>query len=328
MTKSQIPAIIDPSKIKWKFFYRDSSGKIIHSEEKPANLPTTAILNTSIWFWGKSLYKNPFEISTPRKMEQVIERVLMRDLGEDKKANLCLAVPCEDFASMCEYYGYNPSQLPEGVKPEYVILRMHNDLRNGSPDFLLPGGLGIAGSMPAKEGAQQIASAIENGFDIWSCAGGNTAIPKFQLCEKYFAAKGIDSLPQKKSRFIGFSDASSSQFYLHGLIEPVHYLGLMKATVPTENAQDRSTTNQILKALEGDKIAAITQRKFISNDIAEIQKRASDATTISNLAFFPRQLRTACDTMVTKLREGEKLILSLEGYSQVSAGHNVSEVLF
>ena len=315
---------INPTTVRWKFFHRDESGAIICKETKPAELPALAVLNTSSWIWGRTAVPgNSFLSGTPAKMKKVIADTLNTDLSEGRKPNFCIAVPYRPVEEMREYYG---AENVVGIEDYYVSLHMHDDLRKGKKEFITPG-FGCAGSMLAKEGAEQIASAIENGFDIWMMAGGNTLFPKLQLCEKYFAEKHADS-ERKKSRFIGFSDGSTSQFYLRGLIDPVHYLGISKAVIPTVDAKARE---QIFRAIEGDEGQEII-REFSATDSEAIQKRYVDLEMedkpITNLTFFPRQLRVTCDSTFPKFKSDEKLILSLEGYSQSSSGYSPSEVLF
>jgi len=316
---------IEPSKVVWKYFRRDESGNIICSNERPQDLPVLAVLNTSSWIWGRTKIENGgfFAVGAPAKMKQVIRDSLNLTDDDGHNPNFCIAVPCKSVEEMREFYG---AQNIGEIEDDYVSLYLYDDLRQGAKNFTGPG-FGAVGTMPAFEGAEQIASAIENGFNIWMMAGGNSLFPKLQLCEKYFA-QNPPPLDEKKSHFIGFSDGSTSQFYLRGLMTPLHFVGISKAIRKESDQEARKILFALLEGREDQKI----RREFSSGQISEVEARyksmVSQHDVITNLTYFPRQLRVACDTTFPKFRANEKLILSLEGYSQSSVGHNASEVLF
>ncbi len=166
-----MPNTIDPSRIKWKFFSRDDFGEIVASDSPPSDKKPVALINSSTFPTGKN--------QTPKHIKAKIKTAL----DYESSAGLCFAIPCEDVATMREYYG---AENVADVEDDYVSLRMHDDLRKGNPVFS-PHQARFEGTMPAKEGVEQIASAIENGFDIWSYnSGGNSIVPKLELCEEYF----------------------------------------------------------------------------------------------------------------------------------------------
>ncbi len=269
--------------------------------------------------WGRNA-KNAFQIGTPQKMKQVIANFLNQDLS-GRKPNLCVAAPYCELEEMRAYYGTD--NLPSDIEDDYVTLRMHDDLMQGRKDYVLvEPGLGIVGSMPAKEGAEQIASAIENGFNIWSCAGGTSLPQKLQLCEKYFAGKKIAG---RQPLFIGFSNGSAMQFYLRGLITPVHYYGVMKALAPTSDAEIKES---LLKALEGKSQLYARTLPSDAETVEAIRARYNPSDKISAVTYYPGQLRSACDSLLPHFADDEKLILGVEGYTQSASGFNTHEALF
>ena len=311
--------VIDPKNVKWKYFSLDGKSEIICSDEKPSDNPVMAIITTSTWFLERS--KTPLVMR--RLISKLHEKIKKLDL------NLCLAVPCSSLEEVREYYGKEVFYDDEGNKIDdnYVQLRMHNDLRKGDLEFI-PEGFGevVPRSMPIKEGAEQIASAIENGFDIWSIAGGSGSDPKLWLCEEYFAQQG--STEQKKPYLIGFSNVSSAQLYLRGSITPIHYLGLSWAL-----SQDRynESFDLILKAC-ANQHDLTSERILPTDNIKDIDVRCKkllkSGDIITNLTFFPCSLSIACDSKILKFQDNEKLILGLEGFFQNSSGINVHEALF
>jgi hypothetical protein len=306
--------IINPQRVQWKFFNLDESGNIICLNDKPDDKEAVSIINTSLWFGRKQ--------DTPQDMKRVISRILNQDL-DGRKPNLCIAVPCEPLEIMRRYYGKDDF---DGIEDDYVSIRMHDDLRNGELSFF---GNATVASMPAKKGAEQIASAIENGFSIWACSGGNTLFPKLQLCEKYFAQKAIstqEDYATPKTYIVGFSNVSNAQFYLRGLINPIHYFGVFKSAIGDEEMH-----KTIIKALEGEQ-ELYFQRIMNSDNIKEVSDRYNDIVQsgdeITNITFFPHSLNLSCDASFPKFKDNEKIILGLEGYNQTRVGCNVHEALF
>lgn len=306
--------IIHPQRVQWKFFNLDESGNIVCLSEKPSDKQAAAIINTSLWFGSKQ--------DTPKAMKKLVSQILTQDL-DGRKPNLCVVVPCESLEKMREYYGTNDFG---DVEDDYVSIRMHDDLRKGAPNFFQ--NVTVA-SMPAKEGAEQIAGAIENGFHIWATSGGNTLFPKLQLCEKYFREKFESSQEEyqiPKTYFVGFSNVSNVQFYLRGLVTPIHYFGAFKSAVG-----DQEMNKTIVKVLEGE-YDLIYRRVLKSDNIEEVENRVSQLVKeddkITNMTFFPHSLNLTCDANFAKFKDNEKIILGLEGYNQTRVGCNIHEALF
>ncbi len=306
--------IINPQRVQWKFFNLDESGNIVCLGEKPTDKQAVAIINTSLW-WGNKQ-------DTPKAMKKIVSQILHQDL-DGRKSNLCIAVPCESLDEMKEYYGTNDFG---DVEDDYVSIRMHDDLRKGEPNFFQNA---TVASMPAKEGAEQIAGAIENGFHIWAVSGGNTLFPKLQLCEKYFREKfelSQEEYEIPKTYFVGFSNVSNAQFYLRGLVTPIHYFGAFKSAVG-----DQEMHKTIVKVLEGQE--TLTQSRIMQTDnVAEVRNRfnqlVKEGDQITNVTFFPHSLNLTCDANFAKFKNNEKIILGLEGYNQTRVGCNIHESLF
>ena len=310
--------------VTWTYFMLDEDGKTpIALDKKPTGIDIVAPLNTSIWPQGKR--------ATPGLIKIVINRTLNYEIeGEDgqlRKPNICLALPCEPLAKMQEYYGADELKDRQGNKVEdcYVALRIHDDLKKGNDNFI-DHGIRVDGTLPAETGASFIISAIKNGYHIWAYAGGNTIHPKLQLAEQYFARHPIDEA-KDKSYFVGFSNGSTAQFYLRGVATPLHYYGVMWSIM----GDDKEMTSLLFRTLEGENNLT-HERIMTSENIEEIRIRhdemMQEGDIVRNVTFFPHALGITCDSTFPKFKENEKIILGLEGYSQMPTGYNVHETLF
>lgn len=323
-------SILEPNKVIWKYFVRNAAGEVVCSSEKPEGKEVVALINSSSWF--------PPRKATPRIVKKAVAMTLnsnMGDLEENIRPDICVAIPCSPLEEMKKYYGKEAldddnetflDDLGNKIESEYISARIHDDLRNGDVDYFNLG-MRVLGTMPPKEGGEQIASAIENGFNIWSYSGGNTIFPKLQLCEKYFAAKETPEVG-KKVYFAGFSNGSTMQFYLKGLVKPIHYFGAMWSLI----GRDKEMNNLMFKAFEGGDVPCeriMNEEK--EGDLEKIKERyeaLKEDEVITNVTFFPHGLGVTIDSTFANFKNNEKLILGLEGYSQMSEGHNVSEALF
>lgn len=310
--------------VEFSYFMLDDDGTVQHlSEEELTQNPTkkkiVALLNTSMWIPGRK--------ETPNVIRNVITRALNLEI-EDKngvlrKPNICLALPKEPIDKMRAYYGLetNDNRVPD----HFVALRIHDDLRQCNDNYINHG-MRVEGTLPAETGAAFIIKSIKKGFPIWPYSGGNSIHPKLQLAERYFAEEEI-SLEDNKSYFIGFSNISTSQFYLRGQITPIHYYGLIWSIL----GGDKEMNSLIIRTLEGENDLTHT-RVMASENISDIQHRVEtmvkEGDIIRNVTFFPHALGITCDSTFPKFKENEKIILGLEGYSQMPTGYNVHEVLF
>ncbi len=340
---NRVEPIINPQNTKWKFFRLNAEKEVVCSDEKPTDVEVMAIINTSAWFGNKSNNRG----DTPGVVKKLINKTLKFDLGDGRKPKLSIAVPVSEIEEMREYYGKESGFSIPGilsnenldqykmdfsvVEDDYVAVRMHDDLRKGDFKFIVGSKQeSPIGTMPAKEGAEQIASAIENGFNIWTVAGGNSIFPKLQLCEQYFSSKSADELAEiksdKKPYLIGFSNVSTTQFYLRGLITPIHYSGMRTAIF-----SDKEFNNILLRALEGEENLT-HERVLETKDVGVVHKRYLDkireGDVITNITFFPYVLGLAIDSTFPKFKDNEKLIIGLEGYLQNPTWSSPSDVLF
>lgn len=306
-----MPNNIDPSQVKWKFFSLGDSGKIVASDRLPEGKKPVALINSSTFPGKKS--------ETPKVLKEKIKEALTHK----DSVGLCFALPCEDVETMKDYYG---EKNIVGVEPDYVTLRMHNDLRKGNPAFS-PHQARFEGTMPAKEGAEQIASAIENGYDIWSYnSGGNSIVPKLELCEEYFA-QNFDRLRteeklQRKVKFVGFSNGTAMAFNLRGLVDYALGYGLSYSfyrmkEFKEDDVGDAPLSNQVnclLRSLRGEDVSV--ERKFgrvVSGSFEDLRTKCEEATLpITNVAVWLGQMVPVTVGKLPKFGADEKVILELE----------------
>lgn len=309
-----MPNAIDPRLVKWKFFSLDGEKKIVASDSLPSGKKPVALINSSTFFV-------PQKAKTPEVIKARIEKAL----EYEGCAGLCFAIPCEDIAVMKKYYG---AENVADVEDDYISLRMHNDLREGNPSFA-PHQARFEGTMPAKEGAKQIASAIENGFDIWSYnSGGNSIAPKLELCEEYFR-ENFDRLRaeeklQRKVKFVGFSNGTMAAFHLRGLVDYVLGYGLAYSFRRMEEFQDdvgdeslQSQTDSLLRSFKGEDVKVV--RKFGSAVLgtfeevkAKYEEALKDKSPIANVAVWLGQMVPATMGKLPNFGSDEKVILEVE----------------
>lgn len=337
-----MPSLLNPGGINWKYFYLEE-GEVVSSEEVPEGRKPVAMLNTSTFFCQN-------KCDTPALMKKNIARILQHDLEDDgvkRKPNICVAVPCEDFETMEKYYGKEVLKKHYGESYEeekdYITLRMHDDLAQGNKKFF-PHEARFEGTMPAKEGAEQLVSAIENGFDIWSYGGGNSVTPKLKLCEEYFS-QNYQTLReqgklQEKVRFVGFSNGTTMAFYLRGLVDYSLDFGvnwafnsrdsaLEKADEELLNFRNRQIDN-LLRSFEKEGDVEVVRK--LSGDEENFRKakaRYDEAAgkKITNLTCYAGQLVPVAVDGLIKFGAEEKIILGLESFQKKSSGFEPDQAL-
>jgi len=298
------------SSVKWRFFYNKPDGTIICANSKPENLNAVAILTTSLYFAS----------NIPAKMESNTRKALefAHDLNQQGKIpqQFCIALPCRSDEVVKE-----PRAASSSDFQDIVTFDVNNEAALG--------GAGI-GFMTPHAGALQIASAIQNGFDIHCQAGGVQLGGKIELVRQYFRENPLP-IDRKKSIIAGFSDGSEAQFGFPELTEYVHTTMAGRAWTAAPHLMGEKDSME-----EVAKIFAARDSLEITRDLqcerpetaAEIQRRyaANNGKKIRCLTYFPRQLISAIDSPYRPQFE-ENLILCLEGYVQSELGYNVHEAL-
>ena len=260
---------INPGNVKWQYFFLDKNGKIASQTNPPKDKKIIAVINGATFAYPKQ--------DTPKQLKKNIARILT-----PKNTELSVALPREDLSVMQKYYGKTNffDEHSARIEDVYVTLRMHNDLRNSTKDQenFFTHESRFEGTIPAKEGAEQFASAIINGYDIWSYAGGNSLVPKLELCEEYFA-KNFDHLRaagklSKKVKYVGFSNSTAMAFYLRGLVDYALGYGVSYSfesidDYPEDNST-QSLSNQVValfRTFRGEDVAFT--REFKASDIED-----------------------------------------------------------
>jgi hypothetical protein len=300
----------EPSSVKWRFFYNGPDGTIICANSKPEDLNAVAILTTSLYFASNN----------PIKMENNTKKALefARDLEQrgEIQQQFCIALPCRDDEVVNE-----PRAATATDFQDIIAFDVNNEAALG--------GVGV-GFMTPHDGALQIASAIENGFDIHCQAGGVQLGGKIELVRQYFRENPLPA-DRKKSIIAGFSDGSEAQFGFSELAEYVHTVmaGRAWTTAPLFMGE-KDSIEQVAK------IFAARDSLEISRDLqcegetisAEVKRRyeENNGEKIRCLTYFPRQLISAIDSPYRPHFE-ENLILCLEGYVQSELGYNAHEAL-
>jgi hypothetical protein len=298
------------SSVKWRFFYNGPDGQTICSNTKPEGLNAVAILTTSLYFASNN----------SAKMQNNAKKALefARDLEQrgEIPQQFCIALPCRNDEVVNE-----PRPDSSNDFQDIVAFDVNNEAAIG--------GVGI-GFMTPHSGALQIASAIENGFDIHCQAGGVQLGGKIELVRQYFRENPLP-VDRKKSIIVGFSDGSEAQFGFPELVEYVHtaMAGRVWATTPNLMGEKDSveTVAKIFAARDSLQITRDLQCE--APEIADEVRRRYEANVgkkIRCLAYFPRQLISAIDSPYRPHFE-ENLILCLEGYAQSELGYNLHEAL-
>ena len=355
-SRKPIKELMNHENVVWKYCSLNREGEIVVVDKKPEDGKNiTALLTTSMWFWGKT--------STPAKMKSVVENILKRKV-DGHEPDIYVAFPCRanergeaDIEYMEKYYGKSQQEFEDkGIEADYVAAYMNDDCRDGAfegkSDY--PGFLTNIPSVPAKEGAEQLSSAILNGFHmIFSLGGGNTMFPKAVLAEEYLSQleqEGKIDFKKNKSHFGGFSNASIMQFLARGLITPLHTHGVGALLFRDTQARDiiksgkatdemslesahyiKETTDKMFRLME-DKAAEVTRKMPVSPEMMEvIQNRLQefgDDIEINNVPLFPYLFGLTFNSLLPKFGDKEKLILNIEGFTPVEKGCGPSDVLF
>ncbi len=330
----QMKGSINPSNVRWQYFFLDKeSGKIITQTDIPEGKKTIAIINGATFSYPKS--------ETPKLLKKNIARILTPE-----NADLCVALPYEDLAIMQKYYGkteFVDKKTGERVEDVYVTLRMHDDLAQGNDNFLKHESR-FEGTMPAKEGAEQLASAIENGYDIWSYnSGGNSLAPKLELCEEYFA-KNFDRLRHegkltRKIKYIGFSNLTTMAFHLRGLVDYAMGYGVAYSfdridRYPEDDTEKslRRQVSDLLRVFKGEDVAVT--RNFKASDIvnfsaakARYEEAVKLGAPINHLAVWLGQLVPVTMAKLPKFSPDEKIILELEYMQEAHKGYEAASIV-
>ena len=338
---------IDPTKVKWKYFLLNSDGEVVSSDDPQGKKPV-ALLNSSTFFSNN-------KDDAPGLMKKNIGRILNHDITADgavRKPNLCVAVPCRSLEEMQTYYGKAGFLDGEGnrIEDAYVELQMHDDLAKGNKKFL-PHDARVQATMPPREGAEQLASAMERGFDIFTYGGGNSLGPKLELCESYFAQKfqNFDEEERKqylenhrKVKFVGFSNGTTEAFYSRGLTE---YILNFAANWAFNSRDDAAADNDVdwleftnrqldrlLLSFEGEKDQEVERRFFCDAENYETLKAKCEAAVargdkITNITCDAGQLVPASIGRLPKFADNEKLILGLEGSHRTTDGYRPHQAL-
>lgn len=360
-----MPKMIDTSKVKWKYFELDEFGKVISSNRKPDGKNPLAIINTSLFFANQ-------KSDTPIVMQQNVKTMLEHKLVDESRVGdkISIAVPYDDLNSMEEYYGidnireslkrkYNNLEITdiedfifekyEELKP-YITLKMTNDLAKGNADYspYLKDDR-MAGSLPALESAQQLASAIESGYDVWSYGGGNTGHQTFEIAQRYFD-ENYDRLRnegklQKRVLFGGFSNGTTGSFALRGITNPFLSFTFgwqMASKRMAENIGDEELLQHrncqidaIVLGVAGiDAILPEREFKCDQETFFQIQERKrlyenkiGKECNVTNLACYAGQLVSASTGNLGQFSFDEMIILGLESFQDKSRGFEPNEAL-
>jgi hypothetical protein len=299
-----MPSIIDPKKTKWRYFYRDVNGQIHITDEQsetPPNLNKVAFLTTSTYFSDKKVHP-------AQHMKNIVDDVLL-----NRGSNFCIALPIDDNHPMI--YANNP--IPDGCEA-FADVVVYNRLNNGFE------------YVTAIKGAEQIASAIENGFHIVQMYGGFTIDQKIEFVREYFRENPL-SQDHIKKLFVGFSNGSGAAFGLEELTQYVCGLGAGKIAGWPKEYQD--VVDQSLKLLAAQEPYQITRFLSAGENFDVLQARFQEAQSnrqkIRHFTIWQREL-LANNNSAYRYQQNpdEKLILSLEGFAQCEAGFNLHEVLY
>jgi len=300
----------EPSSVKWRFFYNGPDGTIICANSKPEDLNAVAILTASLYFASNNLIK--MENNTKKALE------FARDLEQRGEIlqQFCIALPCRDDEIVND-----PRPATTNDFQDIIAFDVNNEVALG--------GAGI-GFMTPHAGALQIASAIENGFDIHCQAGGVQLGGKIELVRQYFRENPLP-FDRKKSIIAGFSDGSEAQFGFPELAEYIHTIMAGRAwTAVPSFMGEKDSIEQVVKIFAArDSLEISRDLQFEGATIsAEVKRRYEEnkGAKIRCLTYFPRQLISAIDSPYRPHFE-ENLILCLEGYVQSELGYNVHEVL-
>ena len=299
----------EPSSVKWRFFYNGPDGQTVCSNTKPEDLNAVAILTTSLYFASNNSAK--MENNTRKALE------FAHNLEHGKiPQQFCIALPCRNDEVMSE-----PRTASSNDFQDVIAFDVNNEAALG--------GVGI-GFMTPHAGALQIASAIENGFDIHCQAGGVQLGGKIELIRQYFRENPLP-VDRKKSIIVGFSDGSEAQFGFPELAEYVHtaMAGRTWTTAP-HLMGEKGSMEMVAKIFAARDSLEITRDLQCEMPEAadEVHRRydANDGKKIRCLTYFPRQLISAIDSPYRPHFE-ENLILCLEGYVQSELGYNAHEAL-
>jgi hypothetical protein len=320
-TASELPPKIHPERVKWKYFYWDQrENKIKHCTEARAIPPfarsddimieqrnKVAFLTTSLFFALTS------KSQTPARLKALVETALYY---RGRPSEFCVALPYEDGHE--SYYEIADQRLWQDELIPYINIVAHDTFNPFRKNAY----------MSPKAGAEQIASAIENGFHIHAIAGGSMFGAKLELVRDYFRARPLLS-DHKRRVLAGFSNVSEGQFGLKEFVEYIHAGNagrIFSRTWPTDPARRR----EMIAIFEEQRDHEIFRILNCENEASynEVKRRCQEnSEPIRFSTYHPCLLISAIDSPYRPNFTGEKLILGLEGYVQSETGYNVSEAL-
>ncbi len=302
---------MNPNNVKWMFFYPNSDGTFscCYDEKEVPKLPNgedrnkVAVLTTSLYFGLKDVSK---------RMCDITKAMLFRP--DSSPSELCVALPYreevedktahkaeqKDFADIAAYETFNEQS---GV------------------GFLTP-----------TTGAEQIASAIQHGFNIHCQAGGVSLGAKLELVRDHFRRNPLPTT-QRKPIIAGFSDGSEMQFGLAEISDYVHTgnAGRVFYVSPVfHKPTERALVEEVISTFESKEPKELQRTLKCDNPaIAQaVEQRYVKGERVRCLTYFPRQLISAINSPYRpQIPADQQLILGLEGYLQSEQGYNAHEAL-
>ncbi len=267
-----------PQKIKWKFFYQNQC-----SFEAPEGMRMLAPLLLSRDAPNQAYIK-------------VLQKMMSR--------GFCVCVPCDETSE-----GLVGSFDEENIDQFLSEARYKTstcDLKFATgpcPTNLFP-------TSPS-EGASQAISALEHGFDIIDFCGGIGIDQKLILVKDYFRSA---ALPEKRSRFWGFSNGSAPMLYLGDVLQAIQ--SRSASDLFMDESADRDFV--ISKMIEENRAEDFVEKTLLPlNDFAKI-KYSSQAIGES-IKFYAVNAEALLHNLDSEEEWspplGEKFILSIEGIS-------------
>jgi len=177
--------MLTPENIKWKYFYRESDGKMWSSYQEPEeNIKKLAPLLLS---------KDVKDADYFKVLQNMVDN------------GFCACVPCKNsnLENTSSFSGnlFDPQNSALLADLEHSTSTCSLGIKVGScPERLLP--------LSPQEGASQLISAMRKGYDVIDFTGGVCMSQKLMLVKDYFRNEEND-LPENKIRFWGFSNGSA-----------------------------------------------------------------------------------------------------------------------
>ena len=190
--------MLTPENIRWKYFYRESDGKMWASYQEPEeNIKKLAPLLLS------------------KEVEDADYFKVLQNMVDN---GFCACVPCKNsnLENTSSFSGnlFDPQNSALLADLEHSTSTCSLGIKVGScPERLLP--------LSPQEGASQLISAMRKGYDVIDFTGGVCMSQKLMLVKDYFRNEEND-LPENKIRFWGFSNDSAPVLYLNDLLQHIH----------------------------------------------------------------------------------------------------------